>query len=87
MKKSKDEPVIFVEVGIVQSVLIFNSSRKGYREPRYTVVDYDLFEGGTSEEIAEKWYSLDENVKEFIKKHHYNEYEKFQEHIRTAEEL
>lgn len=79
------DPVIFIEGGIVQSVLIPDfKSMNGYREPAYTVVDYDMFEGDTDEDIAERWEGFDASLKAYIETNLPAEFEKFQERIEAA---
>ena len=54
--KSSNPLVIFVEGGIVQSVLRVDSTApKGYRFAEYELVDYDVFDTESGEDIKDIW--------------------------------
>lgn len=60
LSKVEATPIIFIEGGILQSVLVIDPKAKGgYRDLVYELVDYDVFEsvgidGSNDEEIAEQ---------------------------------
>jgi len=76
------EPVVFIEGGIVQSVLIVDAKQKtGYWELPYEVVDYDTFDGSSNKEISEYWDGFSAELKNYFEKHLKSEYAMFQEAI------
>ena len=74
------EPVIFVEGGLVQAVLVLDSTAlKGYREVSYELVDYDVFKNAPDSETVDHWNGFSPALKTYFKKFLKDEYEKFRE--------
>ena len=74
------EPVVFVEGGGVQAVLIPDASAlKGYREPVYELVDYDMFENEPDENIQNCWENFSTPLKDYFRKYLKEEVTKFAE--------
>lgn len=83
-ERSKDTNplVIFVEGGIVQSVLRVDSTApKGYRFAEYELVDYDVFDTESGEDIKDIWGGFSPELQAYFKNHLKAEYAKFQERI------
>jgi hypothetical protein len=86
-ERSKSSTVIFVEGGIVQSVLRVDSTApKGYRFAEYELVDYDVFQEGDNEEIKEIWDGFSPELQSYFRKYLKAEYKKFQDRIAESVE-
>jgi hypothetical protein len=73
---------IFVEGGIVQTVLRVNSTApKGYRFAAYELVDYDVFDTESGEDIKEIWDGFSPELQAYFRNHLKAEYGKFQRRI------
>jgi hypothetical protein len=85
--KPKEKPlVIFVEGGLVQDVIYLNPrAKRGYESAEYDLVDYDIFDGSSNQEVKEYFERRSPEVIAYMRKHLPQEYKKFQERIREAE--
>jgi len=80
--KSSNPLVIYVEGGIVQSVLRVDSTApKGYRFAEYELCDYDVFDIESGEDIKSIWHGFSPELQAYFKNHLKAEYAKFQERI------
>ena len=86
-KQSKESNlVVFVEGGLVQSVLRVDSTApKGYRFAEYELVDYDVFNTEGNEEIKGIWDGFSPELRAYFRDHLKTEYAKFQERIAELE--
>jgi hypothetical protein len=74
--------VVFVEGGIVQSVLRVDSTApKGYRFAEYELVDYDVFDSESGEDIKDIWDGFSPELQAYFRKHLKVECTKFHERI------
>jgi len=76
--------VIFVEGGLVQDV--GRVSDTGFVSAEYDIVDYDILDGSSNEEVKEYFERRSPEVVAYMKKFLPDEYEKFQERIREVED-
>jgi hypothetical protein len=76
--------VIFVEGGLVQDVGRVNA--KGFLAVDHEVVDYDILEGTTDVEVKEYFERRSPAVQAYMRQYLPDEYERFQEAIRSVEE-
>jgi hypothetical protein len=80
--KSSNPLVVFVEGGIVQSVLRVDSTApKGYRFAEYELVDYDVFDTESGEDIKEIWGGFSPELQTYFRDYLKDEYAKFQDRI------
>lgn len=79
-KPKKQELVVFVEGGIVQAVIDLNV-RRPEKGIEYEVMDYDVLDGNTPEEIKEYWDNRSSKLKAYMKKTLTHEYGLFQRAI------
>lgn len=80
--KSTNPLVVFLEGGIVQSVLRVDSTApKGYRFAEYELVDYDVFDSESNEEIKDIWDGFSCELQAYFRNHLKAEYKKFQDRI------
>jgi len=86
-RKNKEKPlVIFVEGGLVQDVIRLNPrAKRGYENAEYDLVDYDVLESSSNQEVKEYFENRSPEVIAYMKKHLPFEYGRFQERIREAE--
>lgn len=72
-------PVVVLEGGILQALFIVDpKARRGFRDLSYTLVDYDIFEDETDEEIAERWNNFPPELQRYFQEKLPYEYGKFQ---------
>jgi hypothetical protein len=77
--KNSNPLVIYVEGGIVQTVLRVDSTApKGYRFAEYELVDYDVFDTESGEDIKGVWDGFSPELQAYFKNHLKAEYAKFQ---------
>jgi hypothetical protein len=76
--------VIFVEGGLVQDV--GRVSDTGFVSAEYDIVDYDIFDGSSNKEVKEYFERRSPKTITYMKNFLPDEYEKFQERIREAEQ-
>lgn len=79
------EPIIFVEGGIVQDVIYPTpdaETGQPYTPLKYDLVDYDVLEGSSDEEIADYFTNRSDTTQKYMKKHLPAEYKKFADAIR-----
>jgi len=74
--------VIFVEGGLVQDV--GRVSREGFLASEYDLVDYDILDGSSNEEVKEYFERRSPAVQAYMKQYLPDEYERFQEAIREV---
>lgn len=80
-ERSKDTNplVVFVEGGIVQSVLrVDPTAPKGYHFAEYELCDYDVFDTESGEDIKDIWDNFSPELQAYFKNHLKAEYAKFQ---------
>jgi hypothetical protein len=81
-KQNHAEPVIFVEGGIVQALLMPSDIEKtGYRHQTYELVDYDAFGDHDEENIFFMWEGLSDRLKKYFDKCLPDEKQKFLDRI------
>jgi hypothetical protein len=83
-ERSKDTNplVVFVEGGIIQSVLRVDSTApKGYRFADYEHCDYDVFDTESGEDIKDIWDGFSPELQAYFRTHLKAEFTKFQERI------
>jgi hypothetical protein len=77
-KQKHAEPVIFVEGGIVQALLMPSDIEKtGYREQSFELVDYDVFDDMDEENIFLMWAGFSDRLKKYFDKCLPDEKQKF----------
>jgi hypothetical protein len=82
--KSSNPLVVFVEGGIVQSVLRVDSTApKGYRFSEHELCDYDVFDTESGEEIKDIWDGFSPELQTYFRDHLKAEYDKFQKRIQS----
>jgi hypothetical protein len=80
-KKKEQNVVVFVEGGIVQTVLRPNArTKKGYTFVDYEIVDYDVFQNSDTD-TAEMWDAFSSELKYYFKTRLKHEYRKFQKAV------
>jgi len=78
-RNSSGPLVVFVEGGIVQTVLRVDSTApKGYRFLEYELCDYDVFDTESGQDIKEIWDNFSPELQAYFKNHLKAEYAKFQ---------
>ncbi len=81
-KRKNAEPVIFVEGGIVQALLMPSDIEKtGYREQSFELVDYDVFDDMEEENIFFMWSGFSDRLKKYFDKCLPDEKQKFLDRI------
>jgi hypothetical protein len=87
-RASATGPVITVEGGVVQDVFVPDASQpKGFRELEYTIMDYDIFESETNEDIAEYWNNFPPELRGYIEAKLPHEFKLFQDRITEARKM
>jgi len=81
-KQKNAEPVIFIEGGIVQALLMPSDIEKtGYREQSFELVDYDVFDDHDEENIFFMWSGLSDRLKKYFSKRLRKEKKRFLDRI------
>jgi hypothetical protein len=83
-KRNYTEPVIFVEGGIVQALLMPSDIKKtgsGYRQQSFELVDYDVFGDHEEENIFFMWEGFSARLKKYFEKRLPAEKQKFLDRI------
>jgi hypothetical protein len=81
-KQKNAEPVIFVEGGIVQALLMPSDIEKtGYRDQSFELVDYDVFDDMDEENIFFMWEGFSDRLKKYFDKCLPDEKQKFLDRI------
>lgn len=76
--------VLFVEGGLVQEAGYVGAD--GLHAAAYEVVDYDVFDGSTNEEIAEYFGNRSPELREYMEKFLPDEYAMFQKVVEAYKE-
>lgn len=61
-------------------------SLSGFLSAEYDIVDYDILEGSSNEEVKDYFENRSPEVQAYMKQYLPDEYEKFQERIREPQE-
>jgi hypothetical protein len=82
-KQKNAEPVIFVEGGIVQALLMPSdiSGEGGYCEQSFELCDYDVFDDHDEENIFFMWEGFSDRLKKYFDKCLPDEKQKFLDRI------